>query len=77
MLFRSRELKKKLAAQERAQQASEKQAKFQPERLLEAAVGVLRSRPPAGLSGSYVEGFYRRNRAQLLELVRQHFGEAA
>ncbi len=44
------------------------------ERLLEAAVGALRARPPAGVELAYVEGFVGRNRAALLGIVRGAFG---
>jgi hypothetical protein len=44
------------------------------ERLLEAAIGVLRARPPAGAEVAYIEGFVARNRGVLLGFVRQSFG---
>jgi hypothetical protein len=46
------------------------------ERLLEAAVGALRARPPYGVEPEYVAGFVARNRGALLGLVRGAFGDA-
>lgn len=43
------------------------------ERVLDAVVGVLRARPPAGVDAGYVEGFVARNRAGMLEVVRGAF----
>ena len=48
-------------------------ASSQAERLLEAAVGALRARPPAGVEVAYVEGFVGRNRGTLLGIVRGAF----
>ncbi len=44
------------------------------ERLLEAAFGALRARPPYGVEPAYVEGFVARNRDALLGIVRGAFG---
>jgi hypothetical protein len=46
------------------------------ERLLEAAVGALRARPPYGVEPEYVAGFVARNRGALLGIVRGAFGDA-
>lgn len=46
------------------------------ERLLEAAIGALRARPPAGVEREYVAGFVERNRGALLGIVRGAFGAA-
>jgi len=44
-----------------------------PVRLLDAAAGALRARPPEGVDGAYVEGFLVRNRGTLLGIVRGAF----
>jgi hypothetical protein len=44
------------------------------ERLLEAAVGALRARPPDGVEPDYVAGFVARNRGALLGIVQEAFG---
>jgi hypothetical protein len=46
------------------------------ERVLEAAVGALRARPPYGVEPEYVAGFVARNRGTLLGIVRGAFGDA-
>ena len=43
------------------------------ERLLEAAVGALRARPPAGVEVAYIDGFIARSRGTLLGIVRGAF----
>ena len=39
-------------------------------RLLEAAIEVLRARPPVGVDAAYIEGFLARNRGVLIGIVR-------
>ena len=44
-----------------------------PELLLEAVYTTLHQRPPSGLDADDVEGFFARNRAGLLQAIRQAF----
>jgi hypothetical protein len=61
-------------AVDRARARARGRGRVDPEQLLEAAVGALRARPPAGVSAEYVAGFVGRNRGVLLGIVRGAFG---
>ena len=73
----AKEAKRALAAVTRERDrlaAAKAEGASRAERLLEAAVGALRTRPPYGVEPAYVEGFVVRNREALLGIVRGAFG---
>jgi hypothetical protein len=73
----AKEAKRALAAVTRERDrlaATKAEGASRAERLLEAAVGALRARPPYGVEPAYVEGFVARNREALLGIVRGAFG---
>jgi len=46
------------------------QARIPAERVLAAAAAALRSRPPAGVEATHLDGVLARNRGRLVEAVR-------